>query len=122
MEVLVPRAPAAAKLDVFSVDLKMRMNLDRSIVRVVSADDQAATVAHQRSEGLVRAMVGVVIGLGVSAATSRLMSSFLYGLTATDAATFVAGAGVLCGVTALASYVPARRAGRVDPMTALRAD
>jgi putative ABC transport system permease protein len=71
-------------------------------------------------DGLRLAAIGIAIGLALSAAASRLLSSFLFGLTATDATTFVAGAGVLCVVAAVASYVPARRAARLDPAAVLR--
>jgi ABC-type lipoprotein release transport system permease subunit len=50
------------------------------------------------------------------------MSSLLYGVTATDPATFVAVPLFLAGVSLLAAWLPARRAARVDPMTALRED
>ena len=71
-------------------------------------------------EGLWRAVVGVVIGLAISAGLSKLLASFLFGLTATDLLTFGGGALVLCAVAAVASFVPSRRAARVDPLVALR--
>jgi predicted permease len=70
--------------------------------------------------GLVRAAIGVVIGLVISTAASRLLSSFLFGLTATDSMTFVVGAAILCIVAAVASYLPARRAARLDPAVVLK--
>jgi ABC-type antimicrobial peptide transport system permease subunit len=73
-------------------------------------------------EGVRLAVVGVVIGLALSVALTRVIAKFLYGVTATDAATFAAGAAVLCVVAVLASWLPARRAARVDPMVALRAE
>ncbi|HLJ50276.1 MAG TPA: ABC transporter permease [Bryobacteraceae bacterium] len=65
-------------------------------------------------------LIGVAIGFAASLAVARTMSSFLYGVTATDPGTFVSVAILLATVVMLASYVPARRAMRVDPMVALR--
>jgi putative ABC transport system permease protein len=65
---------------------------------------------------------GMAAGLAAAAGLSRLVESWLYGVTATDPVTFSAAAGLL-GVTALlAASVPLRRALRVDPVAALRAD
>ena len=70
-------------------------------------------------QGLLLAGIGVTIGLGASFGVTRVMSSLLYGVKATDAATFAAVAAVLSAVAALACYIPARRATRVDPIIAL---
>jgi ABC-type antimicrobial peptide transport system permease subunit len=71
-------------------------------------------------EGARLACFGIVIGVVGSLATTRLLSSFLFGIRATDPATFVGVAFVLGLVALAASYIPARRALRVDPITALR--
>jgi putative ABC transport system permease protein len=73
-------------------------------------------------QGLLLAGIGVAIGLAASFAVTRVMSSLLYGVKATDVATFAAVAVVLSAVAALACYIPARRATRVDPIIALRHD
>jgi putative ABC transport system permease protein len=64
---------------------------------------------------------GVAIGLAAAVAGVRLLSAFLYGVSAHDAPTFVAVPIVVGAVAAVACLVPARRAARVDPLTALRA-
>jgi putative ABC transport system permease protein len=71
-------------------------------------------------EGLVLALIGVAIGITAAYALTRFMSSLLFGVGVTDLSTFVAVAIALTGVAILASYIPARRASKVDPMVALR--
>jgi predicted permease len=71
-------------------------------------------------ENLSLALIGIAIGLGISAAGSRVLTSFVFGVTPTDVRTFIGCAIVLCFVTVVASYIPARRAARLDPLTALR--
>ena len=66
------------------------------------------------------ALVGITIGLAGAFAATRLMSSLLYGISASDPLTFAAVAILLASVTLAASYIPARRAMKVDPMVALR--
>jgi putative ABC transport system permease protein len=72
--------------------------------------------------GLILAAIGVSIGLGAAAGVTRLMSSLLFGVTALDPATYVAVPIMLAAAAMLASYVPARRVVRVDPVEALRAE
>jgi putative ABC transport system permease protein len=73
-------------------------------------------------QGLGLVVAGLVAGLAGSLALLRVMSSLLYGVAPTDPATFAAVAAVLVTVATAASYLPARRATRVDPMIALRAE
>ncbi len=70
--------------------------------------------------GMRLAIIGVVIGAAGSLALSRLIAGFLFGVSATDPITFIGVTAVLAVVSALASYIPARRAAKVDPMLALR--
>jgi predicted permease len=71
-------------------------------------------------EGARLAVSGVAIGIAVSFVITRLLSSLLFGVSATDPITFAGVAGLLSLVALLASYIPARRAMRLDPNTALR--
>jgi predicted permease len=74
------------------------------------------------ARGLKLAVIGIVLGSTVSFATSRLVTSFLYGIDPRDPITFVLVPSLLVVVAAVASFVPAQRATKVDPMVALRAE
>ena len=71
-------------------------------------------------DGLIVIGAGLAIGLLLAAAATRVISAFLYGVGATDPLTFVAVPLLLGGVALVASYIPARRAVKVDPLVALR--
>jgi putative ABC transport system permease protein len=94
-------------------EIGIRMALGATTGRIVQL-----VVAH----GLKLIALGMAIGLAAAVAGTRLMSALLYGVSATDLATFVGIAVLLIGVALLACYLPARRATRVDPMTALRCE
>jgi predicted permease len=70
--------------------------------------------------GMLLTGIGLVVGLGMAVGAAQIVSSLLYGIAPTDPATFIAVTVVLCVVTVLACYLPARRAMRVDPIVALR--
>jgi ABC-type antimicrobial peptide transport system permease subunit len=72
--------------------------------------------------GLILAGIGVVIGLSVAAGVTRFMSSLLFEISPLDATTYGVVLLVLVTAAALASYVPARRASSVDPVTAIKAE
>ena len=71
-------------------------------------------------QSLELVIAGVGLGAAAALALSRLLSSYLYGITAQDPVTFLAVAGLLVCVALAAGYLPARRATKVDPMVALR--
>ena len=73
-------------------------------------------------EGVILTVVGVIVGLGASLAGSRLLAKLLYNVESSDPVTFVGVAVLLAVVAACASYIPARRAARVDPLVAMRGD
>jgi predicted lysophospholipase L1 biosynthesis ABC-type transport system permease subunit len=84
-----------------------------------STRDVQASIVGQT---LRLAAIGLVLGAGASWLLARSASGLLFGVTARDPQTFVAMAAVLAIVALVAGYLPARRASRIDPMVALRAD
>jgi putative ABC transport system permease protein len=73
-------------------------------------------------KGLKLALVGVALGAVAAVVTTRLMASLLYGVTGTDLTTCALGGVLLIALALVASYVPARRAARLDPLAALRSE
>jgi putative ABC transport system permease protein len=71
-------------------------------------------------QGLALTFIGLGAGLVVALALTRFLVSFLYGVRPTDPATFVAVSFALAAAGLVASYIPARRATKVDPIVALR--
>jgi ABC-type antimicrobial peptide transport system permease subunit len=64
--------------------------------------------------------IGILLGLGGAVAATRVVKSYLVGVSAVDPITFVGVPVILLVVTAVASFLPARRASGIDPVTALR--
>lgn len=73
-------------------------------------------------QGLILSGIGVAIGLGLAFGLTRLMSGLLFGVSATDPITYGVVAAGLIAVALTASYLPARRAASLDPITVLRAE
>jgi putative ABC transport system permease protein len=71
-------------------------------------------------QGLTLTLIGIGLGLMGALALTRVMSSLLFGVSATDPLTFATIALLLMVVSLIACYIPARRATRIDPMIALR--
>src|SRR5688572_5846027 len=72
--------------------------------------------------GLALAATGIVLGIGVAVVLTRVMAAFLFGVGPMDPITYAVVSGVLAAIALLATYLPARRASRVDPVIALRAE
>ncbi len=72
--------------------------------------------------GLWLTTIGIAIGIGIALVLTRVMSAFLFGVGPMDPTTYAAVSAVLAGMTLVATYLPARRAARVDPVVALRAE
>ncbi|MEK6303552.1 MAG: ABC transporter permease [Acidobacteriota bacterium] len=92
-------------------EIGIRMALGASAPRVTR-------MVMRETMGVV--LLGVVIGLGAAVATTRLIAAMLFGLAPTDPVTISVAVLLMTGVAAVAGYLPARRAARVDPMVALR--
>jgi predicted permease len=91
-------------------------------VRVALGAQPADVLQLMLGGGLKLAFAGVVLGLAGALAGARVLGTMLYGVTPHDPITFATIAAIVTGVAAAATYVPARRAMRLDPVVALRAD
>ena len=89
-------------------------------IRVALGAHRADVLRLVAGMGLKLAAIGVAIGVVLAFGLTRLIATFLFGVKPTDPVTYALVAAVLIAVALLASYIPARRATRVDPMTALR--
>jgi len=91
-------------------------------IRVALGATAPAVVRHFLGAAVRPVAIGVVVGLIVAAMTTRLLGAWLVGVSARDLVSFAVASGVVVASALVASYVPARRAARVDPATALRTD
>jgi ABC-type antimicrobial peptide transport system permease subunit len=91
-------------------------------IRVALGARRADVLRLVLRQGTKMAGVGVLLGIAASFALTRLMADMLYGVSATDPLTFLVVAAILTLVALAASYIPARRATRVDPIVALRCE
>lgn len=89
-------------------------------IRLAMGAEQLDVLKLVVRQGMRLALLGVAIGLAGAMAATRALSSWLYGITPTDPLTFGGVTLLLTGVAFLACYIPARRATKVNPMTALR--
>jgi ABC-type antimicrobial peptide transport system permease subunit len=91
-------------------------------IRVALGASRRQILALVLGHGLKMALAGVALGLVAAFGLTRLMRTMLYGVGATDPATFAIIAGLLTIVAVVGCYLPARRATKVDPLTALRSE
>src|SRR6266540_3499946 len=89
-------------------------------LRIAIGARPAEVVGMLLRENLLLVIGGLVLGMAGAALATRALRTMLFGVSALDAITFIGAALVLGGVAMLATYVPARRAARIDPMEALR--
>jgi putative ABC transport system permease protein len=91
-------------------------------IRMALGAQQAEVLRMVLGDGAKLTSIGVAIGLGAALGLTRIMSSLLYGVNAADIPTYACISLLLAIIAMLASYLPARRAARVDPIEALRAN
>jgi putative ABC transport system permease protein len=89
-------------------------------LRIAIGARPAEVVGMLLRENLLLVIGGLVLGMAGAALATRALRTMLFGVSTLDAVTFVGAALILGGVAMLATYVPARRAARIDPMVALR--
>ena len=89
-------------------------------IRAALGASEAALLRLVLDHGLMLTIIGLVIGLAGAIGLTRLMATMLFGIGPRDPITMVATALMLAAVATIASYVPARRATKVDPLVALR--
>jgi predicted permease len=116
-------ALALAAIGIYGVMAYLVSQGTREIgIRMALGATQSAVLRLVVRQGLVLALSGVAIGLVAALAFSRLLSGLLFGVRSNDPLTFAAIAILLMAVALLASYIPARRAARIDPMISLRCE
>jgi predicted permease len=91
-------------------------------IRVALGARQMQMLGLIMRHGMLLAGIGVALGLGAAYGLTRLLKTLLFGVTASDPATFIIVSVILTTVALLASFIPARRAARVDPIVALRCE
>ncbi len=91
-------------------------------IRMALGADNGQVIRMIMGQGLGIAVIGILLGVAGAYALSRLTASLLYGVSPSDPLTFVTVAGVITVVATAACVVPTRRAMRVDPLEAIRAD
>ena len=91
-------------------------------VRIALGATPAQLVADVVRQALTLAAIGLAIGLIAALLLGRLLTSLLHGVPVTDALTLAVTIGAFLAITALAGFIPARRASKIDPLAALRSE
>jgi len=116
-------ALALAGQGIYSVTALSVAQRSREIgIRMALGADRVLLLRMVVGAGLRMALLGVALGLAGALAATRVLASLVYGVSTTDPMTMVATAALLLAAAALASWVPAMRAARVDPAVSLRAE
>jgi putative ABC transport system permease protein len=116
-------AGSLAVIGLYSVLAYLVAERTREIgIRMAVGADQGRVTRMILGQGLRLTLIGAILGGLVSIAAVRVLRAWMYEMSVYDAQTFVAVAVLLCAVALIASWLPARRASRVDPALALRAD
>jgi len=114
-------ALALASIGIYGVTAYSVAQRTREIgIRIALGAEAADVVKLIVRQGVVLTFAGLAVGLACALAVTRLMTSVLYGVSTTDATTFVVVPSLLAVVAVIACYLPARQATKVDPLVALR--
>ncbi len=121
LSIFAATALALAVVGIFGVISYAVAQRTREIgIRMALGAKPGDVLALVVKQGLGLALAGVAIGLGAAAIVTRGMASLLYGISATDPLAFAGVSAVLIAAALAATYLPARRAAKVDPMISLR--
>ena len=116
-------ALALATIGIYGVMAYLVTQTTKEIgIRIALGATERTVVTLILRQGLAVAIAGAAIGLGAALSLTRVMRGLLFGVQGTDPLTFVVVSVTLVGTAALASYLPARRAARIDPMISLRSE
>ena len=91
-------------------------------IRIALGAEPSSVLRLVVAQGTRVALMGAGVGVVAAFGLTRMMGKLLYGVAPSDPVTFIVVTFVLCGVAVVASYLPARRATRIDPLSALRSD
>jgi putative ABC transport system permease protein len=89
-------------------------------IRMALGAQRSAVLRMMLKQGITMVLIGLVLGLAASFAATRIVASYLFGVTPFDPVTFISAPILMLIVALLACFVPARRATKVDPLVALR--